>query len=164
MGDLNKKISELLNKQINEEYYSSYLYMSMSCYLMSIGLEGCAHWMRKQASEEYSHAMKICEYLHQRGASVKLLAIDAPKHAWESPVQVFDETVMHEKKVTSLINNIYECAISEKEYQVQCFMTWFVTEQVEEEATAMSLLEKLKRLQSSNIGLMLFDAELSKRE
>jgi ferritin len=160
---LGKRVYEALNKQITEEFGSAYTYLSMSGVLNDMGLVGCSSWMKLQAKEECDHAIKMYNHLLERGAKVKLLPIPAPKQEWRAPLHIFEEVVRHEQKITALINGIYEVAIAEKDYPSQCFMTWFVNEQVEEEATAFELLDKLKKMQSTELGVMIFDAELAKR-
>ena len=159
-----KHVYESLNRQITEELYSSYLYLSMSAALQDMGLEGCAHWMRIQAQEEKDHAMKIYDHILLRGHKVKLFAIDAPKHEWHSVLNIFEDMLEHEEKVTALIVKINEEAIAEKDYQTQNFIRWFVDEQVEEESEASRLLDRLKKMHSSELGVLMFDKELGERK
>ena len=161
---LSKSTYEVLNKQITEELASYYLYLGMASALSKMGMPGCANWMRVQAEEEQTHAMKIYEHIEKRGEQVKLLPIAAPEANWETPVAIFEEMKKHEELVTSLINSIYETAISEKDYATMNFIQWFIEEQVEEEDTACALLDKIKRLQNCETGMALFDAELGKRK
>lgn len=158
-----KRVHEILNKQITEEWASAYLYMSMSAVLSDMGLSGCASWMKKQAEEEYEHGLKIFNHLIDRGVKVKLLPIPASKQEWRAPLHIFEEMHRHEQKVTSLIYAIYEAAVADKDYATMSFIKWFIDEQVEEEATAADLLDKLRKMQSSDLGIMMFDAELAKR-
>lgn len=161
---IGKRTYESLNKQVTEEFTSSYLYLSMASVLYDMGLEGCAHWMQRQAEEERTHAMKIFDHLVKRGAKVKLLPVQAAKQEWRAPLHIFEEMARHEQRVTLLIFAIYEAAVADKDYASLSFIKWFIDEQVEEEATAKGLLDKLRRMQSSDIGVMQFDAELGQRK
>ena len=161
---IGKRVYEILNKQITEELSSEYLYLAMSAVLADMGLDGCSHWMRLQADEEHKHAMKIFEHMIERGVKIKMLPITPPKQEWRAPLHIFDEMVRHEAHVTNLIFAIYESAIADKDYATMSFLKWFIDEQVEEEATAKTLLEKVKKMQSSEIGLMMFDNELGSRK
>ncbi len=160
---INPKIEKELNNQINAELYSAYLYLSMSAYFESINLKGFANWMRKQAEEETSHAMKFYRYIIDRGGRVVLDKIDSPQKDWPSPLDVFEETYNHEQKVTSLINGLVDIAISEKDHATNNMLQWFVTEQVEEEASAGEIFEKLKVIGNDSNGLLMMDMELEKR-
>ena len=160
---INKKVETTLNEQVNAEIYSSYLYLSMSAYFSSINLAGFAQWMKAQALEEMVHAMKIYDYINERGGRVLLSAIAAPPTAWESPVVVFTATLEHEQKVTGLINNLVDVAIVEKDHATNIFLQWFVSEQVEEEASVDEVLQKLKMVGDQGHGLFMMDRELSAR-
>ncbi|MEA2083721.1 MAG: ferritin [Thermodesulfobacteriota bacterium] len=160
---LNKKIQEAINSQINAEIYSSYLYLSMSAYFESISLSGFANWMRAQAQEEMVHAMKFYDYVNERGGRVILGPIEAPPSEWESPVAVFDATYQHEQKVTGLINDLVDLAIEEKDHATNNFLQWFVSEQVEEEASASAVLNKAKLTGDAPGGLFMLDQELGAR-
>lgn len=164
VASLGKRTYEVLNKQITEELTSSYLYMSMSAVLSDMGLEGCASWMMKQSEEEYQHAMKIFHHLLARGVKIKLLPIPASKQEWRAPLHIFEEMQRHEQKVTSLIYAIYEAAVADKDYASMTFIQWFINEQIEEEATANNLLDRLRKMQSSDLGVLMFDKELSQRK
>jgi len=141
---IKKKIENALNKQTNAEMYSSYLYLSMSAFFESANLKGFAHWMRIQAQEELVHALKFFDYVHGRGGTVTLTAIDAPPIKWQSPLAVFDHVFEHEQKVTGLINDLVDLAISENDHATHNFLQWFVAEQVEEESSADEIVHKLK--------------------
>ncbi|MDR1561190.1 MAG: ferritin [Holosporaceae bacterium] len=158
-----KRVYEALNKQIAEEFGSAYVYMAMSSVFQDMGLDGCARWMMLQAKEEGKHALKIYNHMLERGAKVKLLPIPAPKQDWRAPLHIFEEMLRHEQKITAMITTIYEFAIAEKDYQTQSFITWFINEQIEEEATASRLLDRIRKMQSTELGVMLFDAEVAKR-
>jgi len=160
---INEKIQNVINEQINKEFYSAYLYLSMSAYCDSINLPGFANWLNVQYQEEVSHALKFYNYLKERGGKVLLKNIDSPKTEWTSPVEVFKDTLEHEQYVTNSINNIYELCIQEKDFASLSFLQWFINEQVEEEATASLILEQVKRVEKSNDGLFMLDKELSLR-
>lgn len=160
---LNKKIEEALNSQINAEMYSSYLYLSMSAYFESTGLSGFANWMRAQAQEELMHAMKFYDYVNERGGRVILGPIEAPLSEWESPLATFEATYEHEQKVTGLINDLVNLAMEEKDHATNTFLQWFVTEQVEEEASASEIVNKLKLIGDAPGGLFMLDRELGTR-
>ncbi len=161
---IKEKIAEILNKQVNEELYSSYLYLSMSNFFSSLNLNGFANWMRMQSQEEYGHGMKIYDYILQRDGKVTLTKIDAPKAVWKSPLDVFQETLKHERHISSCINNIVNLAIQEKDHATINFFQWFVSEQVEEEANAVNIVEKMKMIGDNKSGLFMLDRELGQRQ
>ena len=158
------KILNILNKQINEELYSSYLYLSMSNYFSSLNLDGFAKWMRMQSQEENAHGMKIYDYILQRDGKVVLSKIETPKAIWKSPLEVFQETLKHEQHISSCIHNIVNLAIQEKDHATTQFFQWFVGEQVEEESNASNILEKMKMVGDNKSGLFMLDRELGKRQ
>jgi len=160
---LKKKILKTLNDQINAEMFSSYLYLSMESYFQSISLKGFAAWMRVQAQEEMMHAMKFYDFVNERGGKVTLEAIAKPETTWATPLAAFEAVLKHEEHVTSLINNLVDLAISEKDHASNNFLQWFVAEQVEEEASVTEVVEKLKLIQDNPSGLFMVDAELGKR-
>ena len=160
---LSSKMLTELNKQVNAELYSSYLYLSMAAFFESKGLKGFASWMRCQTQEEVVHGMKIFGYIGERGESVKLTTIDAPATEWASPLAVFEETLKHEQLVTSLINNLVNVATEEKDHATSNFLQWFVAEQVEEEASATDVLDQLKIAKDSPQALLMLDRELGSR-
>lgn len=152
-----------LNDQINAELYSAYLYLAMNCYLEDIGLPGAANWMRMQAQEETFHAMKMHDYVIERGGRVRLKAIEAPPGEWKSAPGVFENVLVHEQKVTGLINNLVNLALDERDHATNIFLQWFVSEQVEEEASASDILQKLKLIGKDTSGLFALDQELGQR-
>ncbi len=160
---LNKKIQNAINRQINAEIYSAYLYLSMSAYFESISLEGFASWMRMQAQEEMVHAMKFYDYVNERGSRVTLQAIDGPPTEWDSPLAVFEHTYKHEQNVTTMINNLVDLAIEKKDHATNSFLQWFVDEQVEEEASADKVLQKLKLTGDAPGALFMIDREIGSR-
>ena len=160
---LSPKLTQALNKQINEEYYSSYLYLAMAAYLEDKNLDGCAHWMRMQAQEEWEHGMKIFDYMIERGARVELLAVAAPQKEWESPKATFEAALEHERYMTKNINALADLAIDERDHATNNIMQWYVTEQVEEESSVEDILNKLELMGDTGHGLFLMDRELKAR-
>ena len=160
---LKDKIQKSLNAQMNFELSSSYLYLAMAAYFEAENLNGFAHWMKLQSGEEYGHAMKIYGYINRRNGRVNLAKIDAPKSEWKSASEVFSETLKHEKSVTKAIDDLVNLTITEKDHATNAFLQWFVTEQVEEEATAMNILDKIKMVGDNKNGLFLLDRELGMR-
>ena len=160
---LKDKVRYALNRQIVAELYSSYLYLSMEAYFHSINLPGFANWMRVQTQEENMHGMMIFDYVAERGGRIILGQIDAPPTEWDSPLAVFEAVYQHEQKVTGMINELVELAIEEKDHATNNFLQWFVREQVEEEASARAILEKLKLIGDDGRGLLMLDQELAKR-
>lgn len=160
---LNQKIQDALNEQIKNELYSAYLYLSMAAYCESVNMPGMAHWMRMQELEERVHALKMFDFVNERGGRVVLQAIDQPPAEFESLLHVFKETLAHEQKVTAMINNLYALAVQEKDYASQIFLQWFVTEQIEEEDSVGQVIETLKMIGDSRQGLLMLDRELGGR-
>jgi ferritin len=156
-------MNKALNGQINAELYSAYLYMSMSAYFKSINLDGFAAWMHAQALEETEHAQKFYDFVNQRGGRVILSAIEAPPKDWDSPLAVFEDTLTHEQKVTSLIDDLMEVALEEKDHATQIFLQWFITEQVEEEENVGGVLQQLRLMGDAQGGLFMLDRELGQR-
>lgn len=154
---------EALNKQINAELFSSYLYLSMSAYYESKGLPGFAHWMRLQAQEELQHVMRFYTFVHDRDGKVKLTAIEGPKTEWDSPLDAFEDAYAHEKKVSKLIHDLVDIAIAERDHSANSFLQWFVNEQVEEEAAAKEIIDKIKLVKDNSSGMFLVDQELASR-
>lgn len=160
---INTKVQEAINDQIQAELYSAYLYLAMSAYCEEQNLKGFAHWLKGQHDEETSHAYKFMEHLQDRGGKVVLKAIEAPGTEFGTPVAVFEKVLAHEKYVTERIHKLYELALAEKDYAAQILLQWFITEQVEEEATASAILEKIKMIPEKSGGLFYLDKELGKR-
>jgi ferritin len=160
---LNPRIQDAFNGQLNAELYSSYLYLSMAAYFDSQNLAGMANWMRLQAQEELAHALKFFDFINERDGRVKLTQVDGPKTEWQSPLDAFQDAYKHEQKVTGLIHGLVDLAISEKDHAANTFLKWFVTEQVEEEATVKSIVDKLKLVGDSSVALFMIDGELGQR-
>jgi len=160
---LNPKIQDAFNRQLNEELFSSYLYLSMAAHCESQNLKGVAHWMRLQVDEETQHAMKFLDFINNRGGRVCLTPIEGPKTEWKSVLEVFEDTCEHERKITGLINDLVELSLCEKDHAAGTFLQWFVTEQVEEEATVQEIRDKLKLVGDSPVALYMIDQELGRR-
>ena len=161
---LNKKIEKALNDQLNMELQSAYIYQSMAAYFEGINFKGFAKWMEVQAGEEKEHAKKIYDYIFAKGGKVTLEGIDAPKTSWKNAEEVFKESLGHEQAVTKSIEKIYALARKEDDYATEIFLQWFITEQVEEEDNATSILEKIKLLGANNsTSMYLLDKELGAR-
>ncbi len=160
---IQKKVQDALNNQLNEEMFSSYNYLAMAAYFESNDLSGFASWFKAQSTEEYAHAMKIFEYIHQVGGRVSLKEIKPPKTNWTSNLEVFKDMYSSERKVSKSIDSIVELSNKEKDYATNNFMQWFVSEQVEEEATAQKLLKRMEMVGNNAAGLLMMDRELGMR-
>lgn len=161
---LSKKMLSQMNDQIQAELYSAYLYLSMALYCESENLKGFASWLRVQYAEETEHAMKFVGFIEERGGEVALQAIEAPPVKFGSMLKLFEEVQGHEKKITALINKLYETALEEKDYASQIFLQWFINEQVEEEANAAQIVATLKMMGDKSPGSLFYlNKELGKR-
>lgn len=158
---LSKKLTDALNQQINEEIWSSNLYLSMSIYFDKQGLSGCAHWMKKQSQEELGHAYEMIDWSVKRGGTPEVGQINVVPTGWGSALEVFEHVYEHEVRVSGLIDKLVDVAAAEKDKATQDFLWGFVREQVEEEDTSLKLVERLKLLGEKNIAF--FDMELGKR-
>ena len=143
--------------------YSSYLYLSMESFFRSKNLSGFANWMKVQAQEEMAHAMKIYDFIDERGGRIVLKAIDGPPTEWDSPLAVFEAVYEHEQKVSGLINDLVDLAIKEKDHATNSFLQWFVSEQVEEEASADAAVQQLKMVEKAPGRMFMLDRELGQR-
>ena len=160
---MSKTMQDALNEQMKHEFYSSYLYLSMSAYCDAANLPGLANWMRVQAQEEAIHAMKIFDHLLDRGGQVELHPIGKPPASFRSPLEVFDQAHKHEEEVTKSINKVYGMAVDERDFASRVFLDWFVQEQVEEEKTSALLAEQLRMVGEDRPGLLMLDRELGQR-
>ena len=160
---LNTRILDELNKQMNAELYSAYLYLSMSAYFESINMAGCANWMRVQAQEEMTHTMKFYSFIVERDGRIKMSSIKAPPDEWNSPLDAFESAYAHEQKVTGMINDLVNIAIEEKDHATNSFLQWFVNEQVEEEATTEGIVQKIKLMGDTSGAMFMLDNELGQR-
>ena len=160
---ISKEMTNALNKQINAELSSAYLYMSMSAYAAHAGLKGAANWFAVQTQEEMAHAQRFYDYVNSQGEHVVLGAIPQPQTEFASLTDMFERTLAHEKKVTALINDRVNLAAAEKDHATSIMLQWFVTEQVEEEESASDILATLKLTGQSGGGLFMLDKELGAR-
>lgn len=160
---LSKQMQEALNEQIRHEINSAYLYLAMSMHSSSAGLQGFASWLRVQWQEELGHAMKLAEIVHDRGGRVTLQALEKPPSEFKSPLDIFQQVLAHEQKVTALINRLYEAALKENDYATQVEVQWFIREQIEEEKNAGAILEQLRMAGESGAPLMMVDRALAAR-
>jgi ferritin len=160
---LSEEMLKELNKQINAELYSAYIYLSMSAYFQSINLRGFANWMRVQTQEELTHAMKIYDYVNERGNRVVLKQVEEPPSEWSSTLAAFQQAYQHEQKVTGMINKLVNLAVEEGDHATNIFLQWFVSEQVEEEASADEIVQKLKLVGDDGGGIFMIDRELAQR-
>lgn len=158
---LSKEIQEALNNQIKNEYFASYTYLSMAAHCESINMQGFAAWLRRQSSEELTHAMRLFDYMIDRDAKVTLQAISKPQSKFKSLTDMFQQVLDNEREVTGMINNLYEQAISENDHATAVELQWFIQEQVEEEKSANDILEKLKLAGNSSSALIILDSQLS---
>lgn len=161
--EISKKMEDALNRQVNAELYSAYLYLSMSAHFEGENLKGFAHWMKEQAKEEVTHAMKIYSYVHERRGRVTLTQIAKPQASWKSPLSAFQDAYDHEKLVTKMIDNLVRIARAEKDNATESFLKWFVDEQVEEEAQTDEIVQKLRMIDKSPSALLVMDHRLGKR-
>ena len=159
---VSERMAAAINEQINAEFYSGYLYLSMAAQCEELGYPGFANWFYVQALEEQSHGMRLYRYMTERGARVTLAAIEAPPTRWPDPGAMFRDTLAHERKVTGLINGLVDIATGERDHATVQMLQWFVAEQVEEEATAREMLDKLTMIERGG-NLYMLDRELASR-
>ena len=161
---MDAQLEKLYQDQIKNEWYSSYLYLSMAAHFESANLDGFAHWMKKQAGEEYAHGQKMFDFLLDRGVKVVLQAIPQPPADFAGPADVFEKAWEHEQKVTALINGIADQAEKANDHPAKVFIQWFITEQVEEEKNASRIVDILKKIPASSGAIYQLDHQLGKRE
>lgn len=162
--EIKEKVTKAINKQINAELYSSYLYLAMSAFFVAKNWLGFAHWMKVQSGEENAHAMKFYDFVLERGGEVVLEDIKAADTGWKAPLEVFEAVYAHELKVTALINDLLKVARQEGDAATESMLKWFIDEQVEEEANAKQIVDKLKLIKDSANGLFMLDHELGERK
>ncbi len=160
---ISDKLQKVINRHINREIYSAYLYASMGSYFDAASLEGFSNWMRVQVQEELSHVARFWNFLSSRGGRVLLTAIDGPPTEWGSPLAVMEAVYAHEQDVSRGINDLVDLAIEERDHMAREFLQWFVAEQVEEEAGADKIVQDLKKIGDNGHGLLMIDRELSGR-
>ena len=157
------KMLEALNEHLNVEFYSAYYYLSMSAYFHDTDFNGFGQWMRTQYQEELAHAGKFYDFINDRDGRVTLTEIQTPPHQWDSPLAVFEDALSHEKDVTQKIYELVDLSLEMRDHATNTFLQWFVTEQVEEEATASEIIQQLKLVGNDGNGLFLMDRELGQR-
>lgn len=160
---ISQKLQDAINYQINRELFSEYYYLSMASYFNSLSLSGFENFFLVQAQEERFHAMKLYNFLNERGGRVLLQALEAPKTEFASPIEVFELAYEHETVVSGLINDLMDLAIKENDHAVKNHVDWFVEEQVEEEDSMDTVLSKLKLINGEGHGLLILDSELAQR-
>ena len=160
---LSGALQESFNDQINAELASAYLYLSMAAYFEDKNLPGFAHWMRMQNEEETAHAMRFFDHVHDRGGRATLHGIDQPPSDFTSPLDVMERTLEHERKVTALINRMYQIAIEESDYAAQVMLHELIDEQVEEEKVAEEIVDHLRIIEGDGTGLLMLDSRLGDR-
>ena len=160
---LSDRLQDAINRQINNELFSAHLYLSMSAYFESLDLNGFAHWMKLQFEEETAHALKLFDYVNDRDGRVTLHSIDQPQVEFESPHSVMRSALEHERLVTSMINDLYALAISERDYPTHVLLEWFVSEQVEEEKVLNEIVAHMDLIGNDGTGLIIMDQRLGDR-
>jgi ferritin len=160
---MDPQVRDLINDQIAHEFYAAYLYLAMAAHFEANNFGGFGQWMRMQAKEEEAHAMRLFDYVAERGEQIELKQIDKPPVDFGSPLEAFRAALEHERKVTGLINAIYEAATGVNDYPTQIMLQWFIEEQVEEEDTTGAAVERLEMAGDNNAALMFLDAEFGKR-
>ena len=160
---MDRKVADLLNQQVNKEFYSAYLYLDMANYYIDLDLDGFGNWYTIQAQEERDHAMLFVQYLRNNGEKVTLEAIDKPDKVFETPLDPLVAAAEHERYVTDLIHKIYEAAYEVKDFRTMQFLDWFVKEQGEEEKNADGMVRKYQLFGSDAKSLYLLNQELAAR-
>ncbi|MBK8049236.1 MAG: ferritin [Anaerolineales bacterium] len=160
---ISETLQKAMNAQVTKEFYASQLYLAMSAHFEAVNLRGFAHWMRVQSDEERGHALRFFDYVLERGGSAELGAVDAPPAEFGAPIEIFKEALGHEQKVTASINAIYALALKENDYAAQAFLQWFVSEQVEEEANATEMIDRLHMAGDNSAALLMLDSEVKAR-
>ncbi len=160
---LSGKLQTELNKQMNNEFFAEYEYLSMAAYFHAMNLDGIANYFHVQAQEEHFHAMKIFHFVLDKGGKVELQQIAKPDVTFKSPIEVFEKALGHEQKVTKSINDLMDEAIKENDHAVNSFLKWYVDEQVEEEALASKALGKMELIGGKGEGLLILDQEYASR-
>jgi ferritin len=160
---LSDGLQSALNEQMNKEFYSEYLYLSMAAYCASINLSGFENWFKVQAQEEHMHGMKFYTYINSRRGRVVVSDMDKPQEDFSSIVDIYETGLKHEGVVTASINNLMDIAIKESDHSAKTYLQWFVTEQDEEEESFDNILTRLKLIGSDNAALFMLDTELGQR-
>ncbi|MDO8733645.1 MAG: ferritin [Elusimicrobiota bacterium] len=161
---IHEKMLKGLNKQINAELYSAYLYLAMSAHFETVNFRGFAHWLKIQAQEELGHAMRFYGYIVEIGEKVVLEKVETPPVKWASPLASFTDAYKHEIEVTGMINELVNMSASLKDHATNNMLQWFVSEQVEEESQTNEIVQKLKFIGDAKGGLLILDHHLAKRK
>jgi ferritin len=160
---MNQKIEQAFNEQINEELFSSYIYLAMAAHFETMNLEGFTNWMKLQAQEELQHAMRLFDHINRRGGRVVLKAIGEPPVDFGTPLEVFEKALAHEQHITGCIHRLYDLAREEKDYPAQIELQWFIDEQVEEEENTGRVVDLLRMAGENQTALLMLDRELAQR-
>ena len=160
---ISQKLQDAINEQINSEFYAAHLYLSMAAYCDTLSLGGFAHWMKLQYEEEQSHALKLYDFLTDRGGRAVLQAIEQPPVEFESVTSIMQLALEQEKMVTSKIDTLYELALDERDYSAHVLLEWFVDEQVEEEKSLTEIIDHLNMVGNDGTGILLLDSRLAAR-
>ena len=160
---ISQGVQDAINEQINHEFFSAYIYLSMSAYFEHSNLPGFANWMKVQAQEEVTHGMKLFDFINDRGGRVMLKPIEGPPTEFKGPLNVFEQALKHEQAVTKMIHNLYETADKAHDFATQVALQWFITEQVEEEKSADLIVEQLKMIGNDRPALLILDRDLGSR-
>ncbi len=160
---LAKKVEDAMNNQLTMELSSAYVYLAMSAHCETESLPGFARWLRVQWEEELQHALKFFDFINDRGGRVRLRALPEPRDEFDSPLQIFEQALEHERAVTRSIGDLYAFVVEEKDYASQAWLDWFATEQVEEEKNVGQIVDSLRRIGGAGDALFLLDKELGAR-
>ncbi len=161
---MNSKLEKAMNEQIKHELESAHLYLAMSAYFESIGMDGMANWMRVQVKEETEHAMKFYGHIVDRGGRVQLTALAQPKAEWANPIEAWKEADKHEDFITGKINDLVKLAQAEHDFAAIPLLNWFITEQIEEEKNTSAIVSDLEKIGPSGAGLLMLDKQFGKRD
>jgi ferritin len=158
---INNKVLGALNNQMNHEFHSAYHYLAMESYFRVENLNGFSKWARSQYGEERGHAIRIFDYIHERGCKVTLCLIAEPPQSWDSPLAAIQDSYMEEQRASGMINDLVDVALAERDHATDNFLRWFVERQVDEEAEVGSIVQKLKLVEDDKYGLFLVDRDLA---
>ena len=161
--ELKPEINGELNQQLNEEFYSAYVYLAMAAYCEDCDLTGFANWMKMQYQEELLHAEKFYNYINDRDGRVLLKPLGEPQSKWNSPLSAFEDSLVQEKHISECINKLAALSIEKGDHATHVFLQWFVNEQVEEEKTVRDIIHDIKLVEKSADGIFMIDRELAQR-
>ncbi|GHT93065.1 hypothetical protein FACS1894122_07740 [Alphaproteobacteria bacterium] len=157
-----KRVHDALNKHIAEEMMCAYTFLSMSNVFSDMGLSGCSKWSAAQARERLVRSMRIYTHMRSRNGKVRLLQIQPPKQDWRAPLHIFEEIVRMEQRVSTNIMLIYDYAVGDKDFQSQTLLLWFIEDQIGKESLAEELLNRFRKMQTTDLGVFMFDEEVNK--